>query len=304
MEALCGTVVDAGEGCDPADLLIGAGLEFEAVGGGSWLAGVNGVWADDPPALVARAVGVPLTIHRRPTRRSWTTDPKEAREFLQLVDATLDRFRPDVLLTCGGDPVTQEVLARARGRGVATVFALHNFSYNDRSPFNDVDAVIVPSRLAADHYHAALELDCVVLPNLVDVERVRVEQAEPRYVTFVTPSPEKGVDPFVRIADELGRRRPDIPLLVVESRGTEGTLVARGLDLRTRGNVFLMARTADPRAFWGVTRLCLLPSLWWENQPLTAIEAMTNGIPVIGSIGAASPRRWEAPGSACHCPSG
>ena len=26
-----------------------------------------------------------------------------------------------------------------------------------------------------------------------------------------------------------------------------------------------------------------MPSLWWENQPLVAIEAMINGIPVIGS---------------------
>ncbi|HEX8199583.1 MAG TPA: glycosyltransferase [Isosphaeraceae bacterium] len=35
--------------------------------------------------------------------------------------------------------------------------------------------------------------------------------------------------------------------------------------------------------FWGVTRVGLLPSLWWENQPLVAVEAMVNGVPVIGS---------------------
>ena len=35
--------------------------------------------------------------------------------------------------------------------------------------------------------------------------------------------------------------------------------------------------------FWRQTRVVLLPSLWWENQPLVAIEAMINGIPVIGS---------------------
>jgi glycosyltransferase involved in cell wall biosynthesis len=26
-----------------------------------------------------------------------------------------------------------------------------------------------------------------------------------------------------------------------------------------------------------------MPSLWWENQPLVAVEAMANGVPVIGS---------------------
>ncbi len=44
-----------------------------------------------------------------------------------------------------------------------------------------------------------------------------------------------------------------------------------------------MAHTSDPREFWGVTKVCLLPSLWWENQPLVAVEAMLNGIPLIGS---------------------
>jgi glycosyltransferase involved in cell wall biosynthesis len=44
-----------------------------------------------------------------------------------------------------------------------------------------------------------------------------------------------------------------------------------------------MPNTTDPRRFWSMTRIALLPSLWLENQPLTAIEAMINGIPVIGS---------------------
>ena len=56
-----------------------------------------------------------------------------------------------------------------------------------------------------------------------------------------------------------------------------------GLELREHGNVFFMGHTSDPREFWGVTKVCLLPSVWWENQPLVAVEAMINGIPVIGS---------------------
>ena len=44
-----------------------------------------------------------------------------------------------------------------------------------------------------------------------------------------------------------------------------------------------MPHTTDPRRFWSLTKIALLPSLWWENQPLVAIEAMINGIPVIGS---------------------
>jgi glycosyltransferase involved in cell wall biosynthesis len=44
-----------------------------------------------------------------------------------------------------------------------------------------------------------------------------------------------------------------------------------------------MPNTPDPRRFWGVTRIALVPSLWWENQPAVAYEAMINGIPVIAS---------------------
>ena len=44
-----------------------------------------------------------------------------------------------------------------------------------------------------------------------------------------------------------------------------------------------MPVTTDPRRFWRLAKIVLLPSLCWENQPLVAIEAMINGIPVIGS---------------------
>ena len=99
----------------------------------------------------------------------------------------------------------------------------------------------------------------------------------------MNPSPEKGVWFFARLADELGKLRPDIPILVVESRGTECNLVGCGLDLRCNQNIFLMSHTNEPKEIWERTRICLMPSLWMENQPLTAIEAMINGIPVICS---------------------
>ena len=88
---------------------------------------------------------------------------------------------------------------------------------------------------------------------------------------------------MAHIADELGRRRPDIPWLIVESRGTKEHLGECGLDLAAHGNIQVMTHTTDPQRFWGLTRIALLPSLWWENQPLVAVEAMINGIRVVGS---------------------
>lgn len=280
VEAITGSALEFGPGVDPAAWLAERGVS-PGVGDGSWLVDTRGVKVGPPPPDRIVIGGVPLTLHRGMAARSQAFDAAESREFLALYEATLDRFRPDVLVNYGGDALSREV--RARARGIAVVFPLHNFSYPDPRPFADADAVIVPSRFAADHYRRALGLDCTVLPNLIDFARVRPASRDPRYVTFINPSYEKGVYVFARIADELGRRRPDIPVLVVEGRGTERTLADCGLDLRAHGNVGLMAPTPDPRRFWGMTKVCLMPSLWWENQPLVAIEAMVNGIPVIGS---------------------
>jgi glycosyltransferase involved in cell wall biosynthesis len=283
VEALCGVTVDAGERPDPADRLAALGVPFEASGGDTWAVGPGGIDAADPAQLRAEVGGVPLTALHRPLRRLAHPDPFEAAEFLRLFEATRLRFRPDVLVAYGGDPLTREVLARARRSGIATAFALHNFLYTDRSPFADVGAVVVPSHFAADHYRRTLGLECTVLPNLFDPQRARVEGREPVFLTFVNPCPDKGLYPFARIAYELGRRRPDIPILVVESRGTEADVLNCGLDLRRHRTVHLMPQTPDPRDFWRVTRVCLMPSVFRESQGLVAVEALLNGIPVVAS---------------------
>lgn len=281
--AMTGSVLESGEEVDPGSWLAGQGLRPEPVDGKPNAPADPGSEVDAPACYRLAARGVRVLIHRSRTTRPHVSEEPEIRGFLGLLEAALDDFRPDVLVNFGGDTLAAEIRRRARARGIAVVFALHNFNYRNRDPFQDVDAVIVPSRFAASFYRRSLRLTCNALPNLIDIDRCRALFRDPRYVTFVNPSYEKGVFAFARIADELGRRRPDIPLLVVEGRGTERTLVDCGLDLRAHGNVSLMGHTPDPRLFWGVTRICVMPSLWWENQPLIAIEAMINGIPVVGS---------------------
>lgn len=298
VEALSGTMVDAGAGGDPASLLGDRRLPFRVEGGGCITADRRSVADDDPPRLTTTVDGVPLTIRWRPIRTNHEPDESEARELLRLFDRALDRFHPDILMTYGGDLLTRILISRARDRGVATIFTLHNFAYAEADRFADADAVVVPSQFSAAHYSRALDLACSVLPNVVDPARVVADDRNPTYVTFVNPSFEKGVYPFARIADELGRRRPDIPFLVVESRGSEATLASCGLDLRRHGNVFLRGPTPDPRRFWKVTSILLMPSLFRESQGLVAAEAMTNGIPVVASDRGALP---ETVGDAGTC---
>jgi glycosyltransferase involved in cell wall biosynthesis len=160
---------------------------------------------------------------------------------------------------------------------------LHNFAYHDAAFFRPVDAVLVPSRFAQAYYRRTLGLDCTPLPGPWDWTRVRCPQVQGRYVAFVNPQPDKGVFVFARIAAELARRRPDIPLLVVEGRGTADWLRCTGVDLGALGTISVMPNTPDPRDFYQVSRLVLMPSLWWESFPRVAAEALINGIPVLAS---------------------
>ena len=233
--------------------------------------------------LYTRRQHVPVTIIQLDSTRHVPQRLEEVQTVLEFFRKFLDAYRPDVMLTYGGDPITAGMIAEAKQRGIPVVFALHNFAYTGSRFFANVDYCLVASEFARRHYRDHVGLDCRALSYPVDWDRVRVENRNPRFVTFVNPCLDKGVYPFARIAHELGWRRPDIPLLVVESRGTKETLGACGLDLAAAGNLQIMSHTTDPRRFWGLTKIALLPSLWWENQPLVAIEAMINGIPVVGS---------------------
>jgi glycosyltransferase involved in cell wall biosynthesis len=225
-----------------------------------------------------RASLVPLKSSR--ADRAPTND--EARVFLNMARQALDRYRPDVLLTYGGHGASLELVAMARRKGVAVVFHLHNFAYNDRRAFVNASALLVPTEHARRLYADRLGVECTHIPLPINANRVLAGDREPRYVTFVNPQVLKGVAVVARIALELGRRRPEIPLLIVEGRAGADDMGRIGLDLSGLENLNRMANTADPRDFYRISRIFLVPSLI-ENAALVAREALANGIPVLAS---------------------
>jgi glycosyltransferase involved in cell wall biosynthesis len=234
--------------------------------------------------------GVRVTVMPTSSSRAERApDPLDGAKFLDLARQALGRFRPDVLLTYGGHPVSLELMRIARAGGTPVVFHLHNFGYNDRRAFADASAVLFPSEYSRRDHVCRLGLDGTVIPYPVRLDRVIADDPDPRYVTIVNPQPEKGVGVFARIALELGRRRPEIPLLVVEGRGTADGLARVPADLSGLTNLHRMANTPDPRDFYRVSRVVLLPSLWRESLGRVAVEAMANGIPVLASDRGALP---------------
>jgi len=240
--------------------------------------------------------GVPVIIYSPSAGRAPVPTGAEGLPFIALLERLLETSRPDAVLTYGGHWLAAEVIACAKRQNTPVVFGLHNFAYTDAAFFRSVDAVLVPSRFAQDYYRRSLGLDCTALPHPLDWSRFHCPEVEGRYATFVNPQPHKGVFMFARIAHELGRRRPDIPLLVVEGRGRADWLHRTGLDLTGPGNLRVMANTPDPRDFYRVSRLVLMPSLWNESFGLVAAESLANGIPVLASRRGALPELLERAG--------
>jgi len=218
---------------------------------------------------------------RRQPRQPPTKEAGTA--FLTLFDMVRQRFRPDVLVSYGGHGFMFPIFRRARKQGVKVVFALHNLEYTGTDLFREVDAVLVPSRAAQEHYERTLGLRTTPIPGPFNWERVRCVERAPRYLTFVNPQPGKGAFWFARIAYELNRRRPDIRLLVVEGRGRADWLRLCDLDLSGLANIDRMPNTPDPRHFYRVSRALLMPSLWAEAFGRVAVEAAVSGIPTLAS---------------------
>jgi glycosyltransferase involved in cell wall biosynthesis len=214
----------------------------------------------------------------------------EAAAFAALAAEVAARFRPDVVMTYGGDAASLGAAGAARRAGARAVFWLHNLAYTGTGPFAGCDAVVVPSEFSRAHYRQALGLDCVALPPVTDPARVAAGPAAGRgYVTLVNPSPEKGVLLFARLAAVLGRDRPDVPLLVVEGRSRADWLGRAGVDLTRVTSLRRMANTPDPRRFYRLTRVLLAPSAGAETFGRVPVEAMWNGIPVVASDRGALP---------------
>lgn len=231
---------------------------------------------------------VPITLFNAASTRGCWASPEEIAAFLTGCHIFLQTNRPDLVWTYGGDPVSIALHRLLKRIEIPVVFALHNFSYTDPATFRLMDHVIVPTEIVRHHYAEKLGLAPHRLPLTIDPQRVVAAAPAPKYVTFVNPTALKGVFIFARIAELLSKRRPDIPMLLVESVAKANTLSVVGVDLGRVANLRVMPNASDPREFYRETKLLLMPSLL-ESAGMVAMEAMSNGIPVLASNRGALP---------------
>ena len=229
-------------------------------------------------------VFIPLDESGRET--NWRVEAEKT--FLAALEEEFSEFSPEIFASYGGQRTVVASALKAKRRGIKSVFMLHNLSYRDPKLFENFDMVVVPSEYVRRRYREMLGFDARVLAPLIAPEKVVATERIPRFLTFVTPTVEKGLYFFIGIARELGAKRPDIPILLVEGRGKIQRLAAIP-EARELTNLHVLERVESPALFFRETRLLLVPSLCEETFGRVVVEAGLNGIPALCSDRGAIP---------------
>jgi glycosyltransferase involved in cell wall biosynthesis len=289
-------LVDAGHACevvttarletpgafDLEAFLLGCGVDAStAAGGGPDRA---------RPVVRYQAGAVPVSLLMTRHHDEARPDRREAAQYVDLVERRAAALGPDLVLACNAHPMIRESLARLRRRGVITAFTVRSYGYDDRRFFADVDHVLTCSRFLSDVYQRRIGLVSTPIEPPIDWSSVVAPEDDRAFLTFVHPAPHKGLYLFARAAAMLGARRPDIPILIVQSGASAGSLHGlAGLDFRNQPQIMAAPAVATPAEYFALTRLLLVPSVWDEPFGRVAAEAMINGIPALVSDRGALP---------------
>jgi len=228
--------------------------------------------------------GVPVEMLLTEHNNAEAPDRLEYEQFIYHLDQALVGFQPDIVLSYGRHPVVPAALKRAHERGVTTVLTVRSPGFEDPVWYVDADYVFTPSRWLSERLRTAAGIDSVDLPQPLSERDILAPEESRAFVTFVNPGLHKGVQLFARLADMLGRSRPDIPILVVQSAAGAGELNSiPGIDFARYPQIVASPPVPQPKDFLALTRLLLVPSTFDEISGRVAAEAMLNGIPPLVS---------------------
>ncbi|WP_092999383.1 glycosyltransferase family 4 protein [Rhizobium sp. NFR07] len=146
---------------------------------------------------------------------------------------------------------------------------------------NKVDRFVVPSRF---YREKLMEWGwpgekLVHIPNFVDVASFSTDWEEGDYFVFAGRlAPEKGVDTLIRAAAASGQK-----LMIAGTGPEEARLKKLAGDLGADATFTGHLSGANLFRLIGQSRALVLPSEWYENAPISVLEAYALGRPVIGS---------------------
>ncbi|MBB5049374.1 glycosyltransferase involved in cell wall biosynthesis [Rhodopseudomonas rhenobacensis] len=146
---------------------------------------------------------------------------------------------------------------------------------------NKIDRIVVPSRFYVEklvEWNWPRE-QLRYIPNFVDVAAFQSAWDEGDYFVFAGRlAPEKGLATLIRAVARAKQR------LIVAGTGPEETALRQLVSERDADVSFVgHLAGADLHRLIGQSRALVLPSEWYENAPLSILEAYALGRPVIGA---------------------
>ena len=214
---------------------------------------------------------------------------EEANRLFYTYVTRLDEFDPDVIFYYGGSPLEFLMTAEARVRGIPTMAYLVNANYQGVRWCRDVDRILTDSYATSNMYLEKQGFKPLPIGKFIDPANIIAKKHERQNLTFINPSFAKGAGIVAQVAYILEKKRPDIKIEIVQSRGDwDEVLKAVTKEFfgeeRTRlDNIILTPNTPNMDKVYERSRVVFAPSLWWESGSRVLAEAMINGIPALVS---------------------
>jgi glycosyltransferase involved in cell wall biosynthesis len=210
-----------------------------------------------------------------PTYRAWE------QLIPSLLEQRIERGRPDIIVTqLEGSERIVGIAAAARVPIIQYAVDSEMVWEPHANSHSRWLAYVSSSAFVAERARARLNVVSPVIYPIIHMDRYRSATRDPRYITFITPAREKGLDVAIEVARLLPHRaflfQRTWPIPDDALRG----LLARLAPLR---NVTLGQTTIRMSDVYGKTQLLLMPSQWEEGFGRVAIEAQANGVPVVAS---------------------
>lgn len=183
---------------------------------------------------------------------------------------------------CVGGSVRNVVARRCQGgsRAQSAVLMLESGWHRTIGAYDAVDRFLCPSAYLADMMRRGGFGERVVeFPNGYDLDSITLRTTTGRHVVFGGRlSWEKGVDHLIRAIALLD----DVPLVVCGD-GPQRTELEQLAERLVPGRVTFLGHVGRHGVLeqFALAAVVAVPSVWAENQPLTIIEAMACGVPVV-----------------------
>jgi glycosyltransferase involved in cell wall biosynthesis len=202
---------------------------------------------------------------------------------------------------CRGGHFHQAVLGRCvkDSRAASLLAAIETAHQRRRRLYEDgVQVFLCPSRFYLEKYAewGFPREKLRHLPNFVDLnqwhpDRLPVAPARDAYLYFGRISREKGLR-FALEAHQLWERgyadgtidQPPLEFLLAGSGPCDGNVRAKVAQLALKTAHILGPLDTDAlRGAMARSRFSVLPSVWYENGPMAALESLAAGLPLVGS---------------------